>query len=102
MSLFEQWTADDSTKVSVHSFFGWLHIWLTDAEGFGAAAGTRAVEHLGLDAQSTADAVAIKAKFDALGSGLAKAEFVARIHAVAMLAEADAITKPEAKALLGF
>ena len=102
MGLYERWTADDDTKIPIHDFFGFLHIWLHDSEGLGSAAGSLAVTNLNLAGDDVTEAQAIKAKFDALGTDAAKLEFAARINAVVLLCESGHITKAQAKLALGF
>ena len=101
MSLHSRITANDSTKIPVHIFSAYLHIWLNDSEGLGAVAGARAVTSLELTASEISEASAIKTKHEEIVDSVDQLEFARRVHHACLLAETEEISKSEFELLLG-
>jgi len=100
MGLYERWTAtgEDATgKIAVHAFTAALRE---------VARGRRTVAQLvtvfALDADDQADLNALGAHYTALGTVLAKEQWLLDLHGVMVLAEAGIYNKAQCTDALGF
>lgn len=102
MGLYARITATDSTKISVHRFGAALREWAA-----GAITRTQIINAIGLSGAELTELDAIKATYDALGTGNAsaaftKAAFLDRLEDVFLFCETGDYSEAQAKARLGF
>lgn len=102
MSLYSRITATDGTKIGVHRFGAALREWAA-----GGVTRAQIVSAFALSASEQTELDAIKASYDAMGSGnaaaaFAKATYTQRLEDVFLLCETGDYTEAQAKSRLGF
>ncbi len=102
MSLFQRFTANDNTKISVHRFGAALREWSA-----GGVTRQQMIDRFALSAGEIVELDAIAATYTAMSSGnaaqaFAKAAYTQRMEDVFLLIETGDYTEAQAKTRLGF
>ncbi len=102
MSLFSRITVNDGNKIGVHRLGAGLREWAA-----GGVTRQQLIDRFALNAGEIAELDALKASYDALGTGNAtaaftKAAWTQRMEDVFLLCETGDYTEAQAKTRLGF